>query len=231
MPKSDMHKFKLSVILDIKLSMRDINMEEDTKSIIEQFVDYLLPELTPYETSLYLYLLRNSFVKNGAGKIRVGKRTIAAGYGKGSRGEITNYAHVSKILRMLEEKGCIKVGDTNRDGTLYVVSLPKDIPLVAEKIASSSVQNTEEDYFNDPEKRQEIFERDKWICQYCGKKVTLENATLDHFIPQSKNGKNTKENLRTCCLICNGIKSGKTYEEAAPFLLKSVQERKVRSHK
>lgn len=206
-------------------------MEEEIKSIIEQFVDYLLPKLTPYETSLYLYLLRNSFVKNGAGEIRVGKRTVAAGYGKGSRGEITNYAHVSKILRMLEEKGCIKVGDTNRDGTLYVVSLPKDIPLVAEKIASSSVQNTEEDYFNDPEKRQEIFERDKWICQYCGGKVTLENATLDHFIPQSKNGKNTKENLRTCCLICNSIKSGKTYEEAAPFLLKSVQERKARSHK
>jgi len=192
-------------------------MEDDTKSIIEKFVDYLLPELTPYETSLYLYLLRNSFVKNGTGKIRVGKRTIAAGYGKGSRGEVMNYAHVSKILRMLEEKGCIKVGDTNRDGTLYVVSLPKDISLVAEKIASSSVQNTEEDYFNDPAKKQEIFERDKWICQYCGKKITLGNATLDHFIPQCKNGKNTKENLRTCCLICNSIKSGRLMKRQLHF--------------
>jgi hypothetical protein len=206
-------------------------MKEDIKSIIEQFVDYLLPELTPYETSLYLYLLRNSFMKNGAGEIRVGKRTIAAGYGKGSRGEKTNYAHVSKILKRLEDKGCIKVGDTNRDGTLYIVSLPKDIPLVDEKIASSSIQDTEEDYFNDPEKRREIFERDKWICQYCGEKVTPENATLDHFIPQSKGGKHTKENLRTCCLICNAIKSGKTHEEAAPLLLKSIQERKARSRK
>jgi len=206
-------------------------MKEDIRSIIEQFVDYLLPELTPYETSLYLYLLRNSFVKNSVGEIRVGKRTIAAGYGKGSRGEKTNYAHVSKILKMLEEKGCIKVGDTNRDGTLYIVSLPKDIPLVAEKIASSLVQDTEEDYFNDPEKRREIFERDKWICQYCGEKVTPKNATLDHFIPQSKGGKHNKQNLRTCCLICNSIKSGKTYEEATPFLLKSIQERKAKSSK
>lgn len=86
-------------------------------------------------------------------------------------------------MRRLEEKGCIKVGDTNRDGTLYVVSLPKDIPLVVEKIASALAQITEEDYFNDPEKRREIFERDKWICQYCGERVTPENATLDHFIP------------------------------------------------
>lgn len=206
-------------------------MEKNIKTIVEQFVDYLLPELTPYETSLYLCLLRNSFVKNGAGEIRVGKKTIAAGDGKGSGGEKTNYAHISKILRRLEEKGCIKVGDTNRDGTLYIVSLPKDIPLVAEKIASVSAQITEEDYFNDPEKRRERFERDRWICQYCGEKVTSENATLDHFIPQSKGGKPTKENLRTCCLICNSIKSGKTYEEAAPFLLKSIQERKARFHK
>jgi len=201
------------------------------KIIIEQFVDYLLPELTPYETSLYLYLLCNSFVKSGSAEVRVGKRTIAVGYGKGSRGEKTNYAHVSKLLKGLEQKGCIKVGDTNRDGTLYIVTLPKDIPLVAEKIANLLPQDTEENYFTDPNKRREIFERDKWICQYCGEKVTQENATLDHFIPQSKGGKHTKENLRTCCLICNGIKSGKTYEEASQFLLKSIQERKARFHK
>ena len=206
-------------------------MEENIKIIIEQFVDYLLPELTPYETSLYLYLLCNSFVKSGSAEVRVGKRTIAAGYGKGYRGAKTSYHYMSELLQRLEQKGCIKVGDTNRDGTLYTVSLPKDIPLVAEKIASLLPQDTEEDYFNAPEKRREIFERDKWICQYCGEKVTPENATLDHFIPQSKGGKHTKENLRTCCLICNGIKSGKTYEDVAPFLLKSIQERKARSHK
>jgi len=86
-----------------------MKMEEDVKIIVEQFVDYLLPELTPYETSLYLYLLRNSFVKKGSVEVRVGKRTIAAGYGKESRGEKTNYAHVSKILKGLEQKGCIKL--------------------------------------------------------------------------------------------------------------------------
>jgi hypothetical protein len=206
-------------------------MEENIKTIIEQFVDYLLPGLTPYETSLYLYLLRNSFVKNDITEVRVGKRTIAAGYGKGSRGEKTNYAHVSKILKGLEEKGCIKIKDTNREGTLYIVSLPKDISLVAEKMANLMPQDAEEDYFSDPQKRREIFERDKWICQYCGEKVSPKDVTLDHFIPQSKRGGNSKENLRTCCLRCNSIKLGKTYEEAAPFLLKSVQERKAKSHK
>jgi hypothetical protein len=205
-------------------------MEDDMKLIMEQFVDYLMPELVPYETTMYLYLLRNSFLKNGSVEVRVGKRTIAAGHGKASRGEETAYAHVTEILKKLEEKGCIKIGDTNREGTLYIINLPKDIPLVAEKMDSLLPQDLEENYFNDPAKRREIFERDKGICQYCGEKVTPENATIDHFNPQSKGGKHNKENLRTCCLICNGIKSGKTYEEAAPFLLKSIQEMKARSH-
>ena len=37
-----------------------------------------------------------------------------------------------------------------------------------------------------------------------------------------------KENLRTCCLICNSVKSGKSFEEAAPLILKSMQERRQR---
>ncbi|MEW6377347.1 MAG: hypothetical protein AB1502_16345 [Thermodesulfobacteriota bacterium] len=49
-------------------------------------------------------------------------------------------------------------------------------------------------------------------------------------MPQIKGGKHNKENLKSCCFICNSIKSGKTYEEAAPFLLKSIQEPKARSH-
>jgi hypothetical protein len=206
-------------------------MEESIESIVQQFVDYLLPALTPYEASLYLYLFRNSYLRNGTAEVRQGKRTIAVGYGKGSRGDITNYAHVSKLLQELEQKGCIRVGNTDRFGTLYIVILPKDVPLVAEKLASKMPAKAEEDYFTNQDKRRELFERDKWICQYCGEKVSQQNATLDHFIPQSKGGDDSKENLRTCCLLCNSIKSGKTYEEAAPFLLKSIQERRARSVK
>jgi hypothetical protein len=204
---------------------------EDIQNVIEQFVDYLQPALTPYEASLYLYLFRNSFLENGTAEVRVGKRTIAAGYGKGSRGDSTNYAHVSKLLQGLEHKGCIRVRDTNVKGTLYIVILPKDIPLVAEKMLSTSSQVSEDNYFTDPIKRHELFERDKWICQYCGEKVSQQNATLDHYIPKSKDGDDSKDNLKTCCLLCNGIKSGKTYEDAAPLLLESIQERRARHNK
>jgi hypothetical protein len=202
----------------------------DLLEIIEQFVDYLMPDLTPYETSLYLYMLRNSHIKNDRNEIRVGKRTIASGYGKGSRGVKTNYEHVTEVIKRLELHECISIGDTNREGTLYFVRLPKDVPLVALKLADLTSQNSEEDFFNNPEKRILIFKRDKWICQYCGEKVLKENATIDHYIPQVKGGKHNKDNLRTCCLVCNAIKSGKTYDEAVPYLLKSIQERRSRTH-
>jgi hypothetical protein len=205
--------------------------EKEIKSIITNFVDFLLPELTPYETSLYLYLLRNSLLQNNSQKIRIGKRTMAQGYGRGSRGAKTNYAHMTRVISGLEEKGCLSIGDTTREGTEYTINLPYNIPIVKEKIATKQPEAKEEDFFTEPQKRKILFERDNWICQYCGEKVTEDNATLDHYIPQSKGGKHTKENLRTCCLLCNGIKSGKTFEEAAPHILKNIQERRERNNK
>ena len=104
--------------------------------MICDFIDYLMPELTPYETSLYLYLLRHSVFKDGSLHTRIGKRTIADGYGTGSRGPKTNYAHVTKVIARLEEKGCITIGDTTREGSLYTIVLPHEIPLVRKKIGA-----------------------------------------------------------------------------------------------
>ncbi len=204
--------------------------DKDLKKIIIEFVDMLLPELTPYEVAMYLYLLRNSYMKGAGLKIRIGKRSIASSFVKGVRGERVNYSHVTEVLKSLEKKNCLKVGDTTREGTLYEIMLPAEIPSVREKLKSVQVEQEDDDWFNDAEKRRELFEKDRWTCQYCGEKVSIKNATLDHYVPQWKGGKHTKENLKTCCLLCNGIKSGKSYEDAATFLLKSIQERRSKSN-
>jgi len=201
-------------------------MPENQQKIIEQFVDLLLPELTPFEATVYIFFLRHSLLE-GKKEIRIGQRTLAKAWMSPRAAETTSRAHILRTVNGLEEKGVIKIGDTNREGTLYTVLLPADVPSVKEKI-SIVADPIEDNYYNDPEKRKEIFERDKYTCHYCGEKVTSENATLDHLTPQHAGGKHTKENLKTSCLTCNSIKSGKTYEEAAPFLLKSIQERRER---
>ena len=202
-------------------------MTENPNSIILDLVDLVMPDLTPYESSLYLLLLRLSVLQDGSRDVRIGKKRVGVQVGRSSRAAAPiSYAQVTDVFKALEEKGCISVGDTTREGTLYTVFLPRDIAFVKEKLASPSP--SDDDYFNDPGKRNVLFERDRWICQYCGEKVTKDNATLDHYIPQSKNGSHSKENLRTCCLLCNSIKSGKSFEEAAPLILKSMAERRQR---
>lgn len=200
------------------------------KEILIQFVDLLMPELTPHESSMYIFLLRHSYLENNSSEVRIGQRKIAEKYGRGPKMSTPSRQHVIRQLKMLEEKGCIHVGDTNRDGTLYYVVLPKDVPCVVEKLSSTSSVQEDDDYYTHPDKRKLVYERDQWICQYCGEKVDAANATLDHFKPKCKGGTNHKDNLRTACLLCNSIKSGKTYEEAAVYLLKSIQERKQRKN-
>ena len=61
-------------------------MNKDLSKIIEQFVDLLMPELAPYEVTLYLFFLRHSLVKNNTLTIRIGKRTIIDKFVKSAKG-------------------------------------------------------------------------------------------------------------------------------------------------
>lgn len=55
--------------------------------------------------------------------------------------------------------------------------------------------------------RFEVFKRDMFTCQYCGKKSPDVVLNADHINPVSKGGKNTITNLITACEDCNSGKS------------------------
>lgn len=59
-----------------------------------------------------------------------------------------------------------------------------------------------------------LFARDNYRCQYCGKKGDHKGLTYDHVVPKSRGGKTTWENIVTACSDCNGLKANKTPEEA-----------------
>lgn len=60
--------------------------------------------------------------------------------------------------------------------------------------------------------RREVFARDRYTCQYCGKQT--KDLTIDHVIPRHRGGKHAWENLITACMDCNRRKAGRTLEEA-----------------
>jgi 5-methylcytosine-specific restriction endonuclease McrA len=61
-------------------------------------------------------------------------------------------------------------------------------------------------------KRNAVFERDSYICTYCGADVR-DDPHCDHVVPLLQGGSNEIENLTTACQRCNSAKAGKTLKE------------------
>lgn len=67
--------------------------------------------------------------------------------------------------------------------------------------------------------KKNLFNRDHGMCQYCAKKLTKSTLTVDHVLPKSRGGKNTWENMVSCCRSCNVKKKNRTPSEANMKLL------------
>lgn len=61
--------------------------------------------------------------------------------------------------------------------------------------------------------RFEVFKRDKFTCQYCGKKSPDVILHIDHIVPVSKKGTNDLLNLATSCVDCNLGKSDRQLKD------------------
>jgi 5-methylcytosine-specific restriction endonuclease McrA len=66
--------------------------------------------------------------------------------------------------------------------------------------------------------RLEVFSRDQFICQYCGKEG--RQLTLDHVVPRYRGGEHTWENVVSACIPCNRHKAGRTPEQAGMKLIR-----------
>src|SRR5512140_3316650 len=56
--------------------------------------------------------------------------------------------------------------------------------------------------------RREVFRRDNYTCQYCGKHTI--NLTIDHVIPRHMGGRHIWTNVVAACSSCNHHKGGRT---------------------
>jgi 5-methylcytosine-specific restriction endonuclease McrA len=68
--------------------------------------------------------------------------------------------------------------------------------------------------------RKNILMRDRYICQFCGRRFPAAELTLDHVFPRSRGGRSTWENLVACCYGCNNRKGDRTPEEAGLRLVR-----------
>lgn len=61
--------------------------------------------------------------------------------------------------------------------------------------------------------RFEVFKRDRFTCQYCGKHPPDVLLEADHIVPRAAGGSDDIGNLTTACTDCNRGKGGRMLEE------------------
>lgn len=68
--------------------------------------------------------------------------------------------------------------------------------------------------------RQNVFERDNFTCQYCGRRYDRKFLNIDHVIPRDRGGQTTWTNVVCSCQYCNRRKGNRTPEEAGMRLIR-----------
>lgn len=179
--------------------------------IIGEIVDDLQPILTAYDAAFYWFLFRHSIAKDGNPQIRVSRSTlrravVKSSYTNAAENNIS-FGKVQETLRALEKIGAIqKLGEPNRQGTLYRVLIPDEIEAcrkfraerLAEETALFPLSNK-----GQHQKRMHVFERDEYKCTKCGKQLTRFTATTDYIKSPENGGDDSAENLFTTCADCN----------------------------
>ncbi len=67
--------------------------------------------------------------------------------------------------------------------------------------------------------RKNLFARDGYQCQYCGKTLPPSQLSMDHVVPRSRGGKTSWDNIVCSCVNCNTRKGGRTPSEARMNLI------------
>ena len=122
---------------------------------------------------------------------------------------------VSYPLELWEEISLTRKNIKNfkclRNGTDYVFEIPKIIRIKNYYKANYKVGLS----------RNNIFLRDNYTCQYCGKKKDIKQMNIDHVIPKAQGGKGSFENLVCSCISCNEKKRDRTPSQAGMKLLRN----------
>jgi hypothetical protein len=84
--------------------------------------------------------------------------------------------------------------------------------------------------------REKIFNKYNGFCFYCGVELQIENLekrtylTIDHLLPQSKDGGHDENNLVPCCKTCNSSKRNKTLDEYRQYYVNKTDYGKAIKH-
>lgn len=163
-----------------------------TEEVIAQNLEYLIPAYYSIKTPVYIWYLIDDI------KDYQNRNCLSVLYSSG----LYTLEHVHQIPGNQPWK--IYSNDAVLEHYVPIV-----IPRTINKFATERGKMTKS-------LRYDIFKRDGFRCQICGRKIQDDPDLIlhvDHIIPISKGGLTTPDNLRTLCQDCNLGKSNKLENE------------------
>ncbi len=71
-----------------------------------------------------------------------------------------------------------------------------------------------------PFSRRNLYRRDGYRCQYCGRRQPTTDLSIDHVVPRSRGGRTNWDNCVLACIPCNVRKGNKPLDEAGMHLVR-----------
>ncbi len=129
------------------------------------------------------------------------------------------YADTARVLdsqfRVFDFDSWAELGTAQDDEVIHTPRMRLKVPRVMVLQGFDKLPRTRVRF-----SRQNVYLRDSFTCQYCGKGFPRHQLNLDHVIPRCDGGRTTWENVVCSCVRCNLDKGGRTPKRAGMKLLK-----------
>src|SRR5438132_1401715 len=94
------------------------------------------------------------------------------------------------------------------DQQVHAITFAIKLPSIIRLLKYVRVKNLNRVKFS----RANIYARDDYTCQYCGKKFPSEDLTFDHVLPVAMGGQKRWDNIVAACFRCNQKKCSSTLD-------------------
>ncbi len=187
-----------------------------------EFQDFLAPKLDTYEQAIYLYIFRHTRlldVTESTFGFKSARSRMACGVGEKGKPMSENTAYTK--LSSLQQKGAIRILRTEHSGRLIKLNLPTEIPdLIPTRTTEKKLDLEEMDFFEVPENRQMILDREGRRCFYTLRPIDEKNFVVEHIVSRPT-GDNTYRNVVAASREANNRKGSMSAED---FLRKLFRE-------
>lgn len=125
--------------------------------------------------------------------------------------EIISFINEKKAIKLLCKEDKVEVISSWDEFIYSKVKLPAILRLK---------NHVKRNFFNANFSRKALIKRDKSICQFCKRKLSASQITIDHVLPRAQGGVTSFTNCVVSCQVCNNLKADRTPEQANMKLLK-----------